>query len=511
MLQTEVSIGRKTVAGLKEVHDGGTLREQGVHHGGTLGNHRCLEEEREVAEHRVERRELGFFFGLVLNATEELGEDDQIEHDRSGQQRVLTDVVGGDGVLATHEDLGGVLVHGTLAVTDVREVLDHNAVIRMLSGLVEDRVRGDHVVDHVALRDLLGAELLRGGEVLAVVVAQMVVGHDGDRLETRGDQEIDQHRLHLGLARLEVVTGDRHLTLESQLDEARHEGVLGTAVDVRATLQHGSDGEQGGRAHLLVVVLHAGQQVVGGVVDAGDDITEALSVGGPEHHHLVQVVGRLEVADVLAQLLEQLLLGALQHVVGAILLVGSDEVREVDGRQRDDRLQEGHQLTLQIVLEHLAARHGVGHVLLADIPAAYHELVRVHHGEQLAERHEHGITLAVAAQLDGAGLSQRAPVVRLLHTLTGTPRQSLAVGNDTGQQGGAVVSTETHQHDTGLGNTALGAEGELSAGRGHDHTLSFALRHGTLVHILGGDELISVLNVRRFDNDRRFTTARHRA
>lgn len=61
-------------------------------------------------------------------------------------------------------------------------------------------VRVDHVVDHVALGDLLGPELLRRREVPAVVVAQVVVGHDARRLDARGHQKVHQHRLHLRLA-----------------------------------------------------------------------------------------------------------------------------------------------------------------------------------------------------------------------------------------------------------------------------------------------------------------------
>ena len=56
-------------------------------------------------------------------------------------------------------------------------------MIRMLAGLEEDAIAGNHVVDDVALRDLLRAERLRGGEIHAVVVAQMVVAHYGRWLQ----------------------------------------------------------------------------------------------------------------------------------------------------------------------------------------------------------------------------------------------------------------------------------------------------------------------------------------
>lgn len=61
----------------------------------------------------------------------------------------------------------------------------------MLAGLVEDAVAGDHVVDDVALRYLLGAEGLRRRQVHAVVVPQVVVAHDGGRL--REQEQDDDH------------------------------------------------------------------------------------------------------------------------------------------------------------------------------------------------------------------------------------------------------------------------------------------------------------------------------
>jgi hypothetical protein len=40
-----------------------------------------------------------------------------------------------------------------------------------------------HVIHHVALADLFAAELLRSGQVLAVVVAEVVVGHNAADLD----------------------------------------------------------------------------------------------------------------------------------------------------------------------------------------------------------------------------------------------------------------------------------------------------------------------------------------
>ena len=57
-----------------------------------------------------------------------------------------------------------------------------HTVVRFLSGLVQYAVRLDHVIHHVALGDLFGAELLRSGQVFPVVVAEVIVADDGGRL-----------------------------------------------------------------------------------------------------------------------------------------------------------------------------------------------------------------------------------------------------------------------------------------------------------------------------------------
>ena len=77
-------------------------------------------------------------------------------------------------------------------------------------------------------------ELGRCAEVLAVVVAQVVVADDGGRLDPRRDEKVDEDGLELGLAGLEVVAADRHSLLARQPDDSRHEGVLGAPVDVLA-------------------------------------------------------------------------------------------------------------------------------------------------------------------------------------------------------------------------------------------------------------------------------------
>ena len=56
----------------------------------------------------------------------DLCHDDQVKDNRGSKKRILTSVVQYDSVGTAHEDLRGVLVHGTLAVTNIGYILNHN-------------------------------------------------------------------------------------------------------------------------------------------------------------------------------------------------------------------------------------------------------------------------------------------------------------------------------------------------------------------------------------------------
>ena len=183
--------------------------------------------------------------------------------------------------------------------------------------LVEEVVGLDHVIDDRRLGDLLGAELSGSAEVVTVIVAQVVVRSDRERLDTSVDEELGEDRLDLGLSGLEIVSGDERFVVLGKVDAAGNKGVLGSSVDEGRSLEDGSDGKDGRRRNFGVRILDGLEQVLLGVVDAGDDLGVALSVGSPENNDLVQPVGGLEVADVLANLLE----------VSRLVLAGQDVVR----------------------------------------------------------------------------------------------------------------------------------------------------------------------------------------
>lgn len=375
VLQEHVGVDGETDARLENVFDACALLEESVDDGGAWWDHGGLEHVAEDGEDGVELLE-GLAGGWLHRDTfAQFGEDDEVEDEWGGEKRVFAGVVHGDGVVSSEEDLAGVLVEGSLAVADVGNVLDDDDVIRVFVGLVQEAVGGDHIVHDVALADLLGAELLWCRQVLSVVVTQVVVADDGGRLESCGDEEVNHDRLHLGLTTLEVVSSDGDVVVNGEVDNSGHERVLWASVDVRASFEDTGNSEHARGRDFVFSSLESGHEVLLGVIESGDDVAEAFSVSGPDDDDLVDVVLLSEVSDVSTKLLYLLDLGAFQDVVGAVLLVGGDEVWDVDGRQRGVLLHVGEELSLEVVVEHLSALHGLSEVQLGDIPTSEDDIV----------------------------------------------------------------------------------------------------------------------------------------
>jgi len=414
------------------------LTEESVDDGGTLGDLRSLEEEREDRQDGVEVFEVLRVLGLVLDTLHEFGQDDEIQHERSSQEGIFADVDEGDGVVTTHEDAGSVFIEGALGILDVRDVLDDDAVIRVFVLAVEDAVGADHIVDDVALGDFLGAELLRGRQVLTVVVTQVIVRDNRARLDTSRDEEIDDDGLDLGLTSLEVITTDVDTMTFSEFENTRDEGVLGRTVDESAAFEDGGNGEDGGRRDFRSVGLDGGEEVVGSIVQTGLDFRETFSVGSPENDDLVETIGLLEVLDVLAEVFEMFLLGTLtahDEVISTIGLVSSNEVFVVDGGERLQLFHFRSQLLLEIIFEDFSALHGLSQVGRRNVPTADDDLVRISHGEEGLEGDVDLFTLGVGTNADSGALSDRAEVVRGLFTSLGIPLDVLGVSEHTSREG----------------------------------------------------------------------------
>ena len=112
---------------------------------------------------------------------------------------------------------------------------------RGVAALEQEVVRVDHVVDYAALADLLALELRLRGQVVPVVVPEVVVRRDRERLDARVDEELGEDGLELRLARLEVVASDERLEALRELDDTRDKGVLGRTVDEGLTLEEALD------------------------------------------------------------------------------------------------------------------------------------------------------------------------------------------------------------------------------------------------------------------------------
>ena len=233
---------------------------------------------------------------LPRDTSHHLGDDHEINDQRGSKERVLAHVEKADCLVTTHEDLRVILIESPLVVADRGHVLDHDGMVGMLARLVEHSVGLDHVVHHVGLGDLLGAELLLRAEVHAVIVAKVVIAGNGRELDAGIDHEVDKCRLHFGLTRFEIVSTDKSTMLLREVDGSRNKGILGRTVDERSILENAGHCKDSRWRDFLMTVLESLEQIVSSVIDALYKVRVALSVGRPLHDDLVQAMSFLEFA-----------------------------------------------------------------------------------------------------------------------------------------------------------------------------------------------------------------------
>jgi len=197
--------------------------------------------------------------------------------------------------MTTHEDLRIVLIQSSLVVTNCWHVLDDDSMVWVLALLVENGICSNHVVNDVRFGDLLRAELLMGAEVLAIIVAKVVVAGNGGKLDTSTDEEVNKSGLHLGLTRLEVITTNESTVTLGELNATRNKGVLGRTVDEWNALLDTGNGEDGGRCDFEVAVIDCLEEVVGSIIDTLDELSKAFGVGGPLNNDSIQTILGLEV------------------------------------------------------------------------------------------------------------------------------------------------------------------------------------------------------------------------
>ena len=109
---------------------------------------------------------------------------------------------------------------------------------------VENFIRLDCVIQYTCFRNFLGLEALVFLEILAVVVAQVVVRDNRGDPDSRADQVVAHDSLKSSLARLEVTAPEKPSLLLSILDDCRVESILRGSVQVKNLLLDASYTEQ---------------------------------------------------------------------------------------------------------------------------------------------------------------------------------------------------------------------------------------------------------------------------
>ena len=303
--------------------------------------------------------------------------------------------------------------------------------------------------------------------------------------------------------KINLCVNELESVLLRQLEHARNERVLRRAVDVRVALQNGGHREDRRRSHLRVALADRLQQVLRSVVHAGDDFRVALRVRRPEHNHLVQVVLLLETAHIGAHRVQMdLLVVARNHVIRAILLVGSDVIGIVDRGQGLEVLHVRVHDLLEVVVIHTSALHGVAQVHRANVPSTNHQIVGIDEREKILEGNVE-IPSGNGTNLHCRALRDRPVVVRVHLALLRVPGNLVLVGKNSCSDSGSIVATPANEHHTDLRDAAIGLENVLLVARSHDDLTIFNLRFTRMVDVVGSYSVISVGDVGSVDKNRR--------
>jgi len=368
-----------------------------------------------------------------------------------------------DSRTTTTEDLRVVLVDSALRVADSGYILDDDDVVGMLAlanrnalstdfrCLIEEAISVDHVVDNTALADLLALKLPLSRQIVAVVVAEMVVRGNGEGLDTGIDEELGKDGLEFGLTGLQIITTDERFLALSELDDTRNKGVLRSTVDEWLTLKDSGHGKEGGGRNLGVGSLDSIEEVISSVIDTRDNVTVSLSVGSPEDDNAVQLVLLLELANVSADVFQvNLLVVPGNQVVGASLLVSSNEVRVVD--RRKGLSESGHMggdLTLEVVVQDFGTFHGLFQGEARDIPSTKDEVIGVDHRKNVRDGY---VDILASTWLGSNAHSRRAKdradVVGLLDALLSVPDDIMTIGKNSSAQSGTIVASDTDHEQT---------------------------------------------------------------
>jgi hypothetical protein len=312
---------------------------------------------------------------LVWNSGHQFAQNNEIDDDSCSQKTVFADIIANKSVFSSHEDLTGVLIDSFLGVSSRGNILDNNRVIRVLfrvSWIIEQRIV-KNILDAFWFGGFLGLELFLWGQVLAIVVAQVVVRHTWFGLDACTSEEIHEGGFEFGLACFEIIADQQ--STEGGVFQARDEGILGWAVDENAVLLERCQGEDSWGCDFRVIFFDGFSYIFIGIIHSWNNKWVSFGVGSPKNYDCAQVVFLLEGSNIIADNLQVFgFFIAGEEVIGSVLLVGSDEVRVVDWFQRFVVFEEGLQLLLQLIVEDLCASHGAGKIQRVDIPSSNNEI-----------------------------------------------------------------------------------------------------------------------------------------
>src|ERR1035437_6258525 len=340
---------------------------------------------------------------LHPGAVREVGEQGQVEHDRRRQDRIAAEKIDLDLHRIVHPPDDVDVVPPLLVVPSRRIVVDPHDVREVLVQVgiavgLEDRMQ------HGELGLFLRLERRGIVEHFAVAIPADVRGVSGleaehARLDARSDDGLEP-----GLARLEVLSRDRDALRVGELDQRGNiHAEIRRPVAERDAFHERGPGVQHGRRDLVVVALHR-------LLERGDcrvlrsRLEVDLRRGAPDDDQPVERVGRLEVADVLAQRLGK------RALVLPLLHVGAVDARDVmvveHGGHRRDALQEAGDGREVALVEHARLPCRGERVVGDRIPRAEDNVVERRERDEIPD--EWRAVVGALAEPDCRHLRQRA-------------------------------------------------------------------------------------------------------
>lgn len=204
-------------------------------------------------------------------------------------------------------------------------------------------------------------------EVFSIIVSKMIVRNTRLRLDSSREQEINKVCLELCLTSFEVISD--HEAWCIHLEKSRNESVLRRTIDEGDTFKSRGQGKDGRRRNLFVVLVNGFEKIGQCIMNARNDLAESFSVGCPQDNDLVQGVHLLEVSDVGSDNFQILFFPiTLNNIVSSLILVGSNEIRIINGGQRSHLLHVRVQFLLEVEIKDFCPFHAVSQVQIRYVP-----------------------------------------------------------------------------------------------------------------------------------------------